>query len=232
MTKLPAAVVQVVEGWQARSRPPQPATRWPRERWLAAFPESGQALDSLPEYLDRAAVCAACQDAPGSPAAARHAFLVVMAWGHGRVGYGPWRTARIIQQSPDAADRLAKVAQRLSSRGALDAYGLLGGGCRLRGLGPAFGTKYLSFCPQGAAGPQALIFDRLVAGWLAQHADVRLNPVPWSPRTYRRYLELVGSWADALAVTSEEVEQCIFQARSVEVGNQWAAKGAERRKRA
>jgi hypothetical protein len=76
-----------------------------------------------------------------------------------------------------------------------------------------------------------LIFDLLVAGWLAQHADVRLNPVPWSLGTYRRYLELVSSWADALGVAGEQVERCIFQARSDEVGNQWAAGSARRRKR-
>jgi hypothetical protein len=220
MTRPPAAVIRVVEGWQAHGRPRQPAIRWPRERWLAAFPASSQALGSLPNHLDRATVRASCLDAPSSPAAARHAFLVAMAWGYGTVGYGPWRTARILQESPNAPDRLAKVAQHLSSRGALDAYGLLGGNCRLRELGPAFGTKYLYFCPQSAAGPQALIFDRLVAAWLAEHVDVRLNPVPWAPRTYRRYLELVSSWADALSVTCEEIEQCIFQARSNEIRNQ------------
>jgi hypothetical protein len=231
MTRPPAAVVRVVEGWQAHGRPRQPSIPWRRERWLATFPESRQVLGSLPKNLDRATVPQACLDAPSSPAAARGAFLVVMAWGHGRVGYGPWRTARILQERSGAPDRLAKVPQHLGNRGALDAYGLLGGGCRLRGLGPAFGTKYLSFCPQSAAGPRALIFDRLVAGWLARHVEVRLNPVPWSPGTYRRYLELVGSWADALGVAGEEVEQCIFQARSVEVGNQWAVGGARRRKR-
>jgi Putative 8-oxoguanine DNA glycosylase OGG-like protein len=178
--------------------------------WLATFPESTQPLASLPVHLDRATVRAACLDAPRSPAAARHAFLVVMAWGYGTVGYGPWRTARILQESSRAPDRLAKVAQHLTHRGALDAYGLLGGGCRLRGLGPAFGTKYLSFCPQSAAGPQALILDRLVADWLAEYVDVRLDPISWAPRTYRRYLELVSSWADAIGVKCEEIEWCIF----------------------
>jgi hypothetical protein len=232
MTKPPAAVVRVVRGWQAHGRPRQQATRWPRERWLAAFPEDSCALALLPEYLDRASVRAACLDAPSSPAAARHAFLVVMAWGHGMVGFGPWRTARILQEGSHAPDRLAKVAQHLVHWGALDAYSLLGGDCRLRGLGPAFGTKYLYFCPQSAAGPRALIFDRLVAAWLAQHADVRLSPVSWSSKTYRHYLELVRSWADALGVACDEVEQCIFQAQSNEVGNQWAAKDARRRDRA
>jgi hypothetical protein len=231
MTRPPAAVIRVVGSWQDNGRPRQPGIRLRRERWLATFPVSGHALDSLPEFLDRATVRAACLDAPSSPAAARDAFLVAMAWGYGKVGYGLWRTARILQQSSHAPDRLAKVAQHLAHRGALDAYGLLAGECRLRGLGPAFGTKYLYFCPQSAAGPQALIFDRLVAGWLGEHVDVRLNPSSWSPRTYRRYLELVSSWADALGVAGDEVEGCIFQARSNnEVGNQWAVKNAGRKR--
>jgi hypothetical protein len=231
MTRPPAAVVRVVGAWQAHGRPRQPATRWPRKRWLVAFPESSRELTLLPDYLDRATVRAACLGAPSSPAAARRAFLVVMAWGYGTVGFGPWRTARILQESSHAPDRLARVAQQLAHRGALDAYGLLGGDCRLRGLGPAFGTKYLYFCPQSDAGPQALIFDRLVAGWLAQHAGVRLNPVSWSPRTYCRYLELVSSWAAALGIACDEVEQCIFQTQSNKLGNQWADKDAGWRKR-
>jgi hypothetical protein len=231
MTRPPAAVIRVVRSWQAKGRPRQPGILWRRERWLATFPESKHALNSLPNYLDRGIVRAACLHAPSSPAAARHAFLVAMAWGYGKVGYGAWRTARILQQSSHASNRLAKVTQHLAHRGALDAYDLLAGDCRLQGLGPAFGTKYLYFCPQSTAGPQALIFDRLVASWLAEHVDVRLNPVAWSPTTYRRYLELVSSWADALGVAGDEVEGCIFQARSNEVGNQWAAKNAGRRKK-
>jgi hypothetical protein len=182
MTRLPAAVIRVVGSWQANGRPRQAGILWRRERWLATFPGSGHALDSLPEYLDRATVRAACLDAPSSPAAARDAFLVAMAWGYGKVGYGPWRTARILQESSHAPDHLARVARRLAERGALDAYGLLAGECRLRGLGPAFGTKYLYFCPQSAAGPQALVFDRLVAGWLAEHVDVALTLPPGRPR--------------------------------------------------
>lgn len=212
MTRPPAAVIRVVRSWQANGRPAQPGMLWQRKRWLASFPESGNVLDSLPEYLDRATVRTACLDASRSPTAALDAFLVVMAWGYGKVGYGLWRTSRILQENSHAPDRLARVAQHLAHRGALDAYGLLAGECQLHGLGPAFGTKYLYFCPQSAAGPRALIFDRLVAGWLAEHVDVRLNPAAWSPNTYRHYLELVSSWADALGVACDEVEGCIFQA--------------------
>jgi hypothetical protein len=140
---------------------------------------------------------------------------------YGTVGYGAWRTASILQAHNHAPDRLAKVAQGLAERSALDAYSLLGGACRLRGLGPAFGTKYLYFCAQPATGPRALILDRLVARWLARNAGVSLNPGFWSSKTYGRYLELLGSWAEALGSTPDEVEMCIFQAEAdTMMGNQ------------
>jgi hypothetical protein len=218
MNDVPSAVARVVGEWQAGGSPGQQGIRWPRARWLAAFPESGDALAALPDWLDRGTVRAACSGAAGSSAAAWQAFVVVMAWGYGTVGYGAWRTARILQGDAHAPDRLASIAQQLAERGALDAYGLLGGACRLRGLGPAFGTKYLYFCPQRAAGPRALILDRLVARWLARNVSVSFNPGFWSSKTYGRYLDLVGSWADALGVASDEVEWCIFRAESEKRG--------------
>lgn len=222
MTDVPPAVARLVGDWQAGGRPRQQGIRWPRERWLAAFPETADALQALPVRLDRGTVGAACAGAAGSPAAAWQAFVVVMAWGYGTVGYGAWRTARILQGESHAPDRLASVTQRLAERGPLDAYGLLGGACRLQGLGPAFGTKYLYFCPQPAAGPRALILDRLVARWLARNARVSLNPGIWSSSTYGRYLELLGSWAEAIGTAPDEVEMSIFQAEADTTGNQWA----------
>jgi thermostable 8-oxoguanine DNA glycosylase len=68
-----------------------------------------------------------------------------------------------------------------------------------------------------------LILDRFVARWLAGNARVSLNPGFWSSNTYGRYLELLGSWAEALGITPDEVEMCIFQAEADTTGNQWAS---------
>jgi hypothetical protein len=209
--------------WQAGGQPQQPGIGWPRSRWLAWFPESEGLLTALPDRLDRAAVRARCSNAATSPKAAWQAFLVVMVWGFGTVGYGPWRTAQVLAATVGAQERLASVAQQLAAGGALDAYRLLAGGCRLRGLGPAFGTKYLYFCPQGP-GPPALIFDRLVAKWLTGTVDISLNSGPWSARTYRRYLDLLGAWAAALEVAPDEIEQSIFQIQADQERSQWAAR--------
>jgi hypothetical protein len=220
-TEIPDAIVEVVSSWQARGCPRQPAIGWPRARWLDRFPDSAELLESLPDRLDRARVQAACLEAAHSPQAAWHAFMVVMVWGQGMTGYGPWRTTRILQDTADAKQRLFTVARHLSQAGALEAYRRLGNDCRLRWLGPAFGTKYLSFCPQGPGSP-ALILDRLVARWLTNNTQHTFRAGPWSPSTYRHYLELVGSWAAVLGVAAEDVEWCIFQAQSDQAGNQWA----------
>lgn len=92
---------------------------WPRKRWLATLPEHAAFFRSLPAELDRAAVASRGAEAIDSPAAAVDAFLATMAWGHGRVGYGPFRTARALRATPMAADRLHRVALTVRADGAL-----------------------------------------------------------------------------------------------------------------
>ena len=208
------AVRSLVEDWNAAGRPAQDGISWPKRRWSATFP--GGTLAQLPARLDRAAVRAACAAAPSGPDAALEAFLAAMAWGYGKVGYGPWRTARILDPgvNPQAGQRLAESAAELLSAGPLAAYQRLGGKSRLRWLGPAFGTKYLYFCPQPDAHNRALILDGRVARWLATHAGIVLDPVPWAPDTYARYLDVMHGWADALDVAPDVVEERIFVAQT------------------
>jgi hypothetical protein len=179
-------------------------------------------LQTLPASLDRDTVRRYCTGAATSPEAARRDFVTVMAWGYGSVGYGPWRTRRVLN-TPHSSDRLFRALTALHRAGPIAAYRQLGTASRLRGLGPAFGTKYLFFC-QAVGGPQrALILDRLVCDWLAARTDVALNPVPWSTPTYRRYLDMVHLWATQLDVAPEFVEQSIFIERARELGGQWGA---------
>jgi hypothetical protein len=48
----------------------------------------------LPDRLTRPVVRGACLRAADAPADAARAFLTVMAWGYGQVGYGPFRVRR------------------------------------------------------------------------------------------------------------------------------------------
>ena len=159
---------------------------------------------------------------PWDAARAEVAFVAVMAWGYGGVGYGPYRTWRILT-APDAGHRLAGAARRLRDHGAMAAYDCLsdGGDCRLRGLGPAFGTKYLFFLPSNAE-PSALILDSLVAAWLKRETDLDVNPVAWSGETYRSYLDQMHRWAASLGCAPDELECNVFQAMANERGGPWA----------
>lgn len=69
----------------------------------------------------------------------------------------------------------------------------------------------MHFCPQPSPGPHALILDKIVAAWLGQHAGLGLNPVPWSPATYSRYLDAGWAWADELLVPAGVLEKLIFK---------------------
>ena len=187
------------------------------------FPGHATVLSGLPDGLGRPQVRDACGDAASSPAAALDAFIAVMAWGYGRVGYGPFRVWRVLASVPDPGARLQAAAGELARGGPAAAYALLGddGVPRLPGLGPAFGTKFLYFCsPPG--GRTALILDRLVATWLRGNTGLRLNEARWSVLTYQRYLAALSDWAAETAVTPDELETCIFLAQARAAGSQWA----------
>ena len=178
---------------------------------------------ALPDRLDRTAVRRACVRAAVSPADAERSFLAVMAWGYGRVGYGPFRVRRLLDAAPSVGAQLQAAASKVAEQRPVAAYACLGdhGTARLPHLGPAFGTKFLYFCSSPATRP-ALILDRLVARWLRENTDLVLNEVRWSVSSYARYLKTMFGWADELAVAADELEACIFSAQAGLVASQWA----------
>ena len=207
----PEPVRRIVEAWVNAGCPPQPGIQWPRENWCSRLSGLDPLINALPQPLDRESVRQFGVLAHDNAGAALEAFIVTMVWGYGDVGYGPWRTAKILADSPDALERLLAVARALDTGGALDGYRLMATGARLPGLGPAFGTKYLHFCSTGPAQQRALVLDQNVASWLDRNVALRLNPTTWSGRTYARYLEHLRSWATELGRKPGEVEYCIIQ---------------------
>src|SRR4051812_32178798 len=87
---VPAPVVALVERWLERGRPPQSAIAWPRARWVAAMPAHTAAFTALSDRIDRDSVRGAVDRALADDDVIG-AFLTTMAWGFGRVGYGPHR---------------------------------------------------------------------------------------------------------------------------------------------
>jgi hypothetical protein len=111
MPDVPYAIRRVVQSWIDAGRPSQPAIGWPRDRWLEDFHGNAARLSQLPDRLDRPAVARIGKHAAESPERAVEAYIVVMAWGFGdSVGYGRFRTKRILDRSMDTPQRLHAVA--------------------------------------------------------------------------------------------------------------------------
>ena len=213
---------ELVRAWVAKDRPPQGGMSWPRARWIRAFPQHRRHFASLPDTLSRATVRQACDDAAKDKLHATRGFLAVMAWGFGsQTGYGTWRTARMLR-FPDAPRRLLTAARAVHEGGALAGYAELASytRCRIKWLGPAFGTKFLYFCSRPE--DRALILDSVVAGFLNRENNAELSPVPWSLATYTRYMSMMRARASELGVTADELEQCLFEEESRRRNNQWS----------
>jgi hypothetical protein len=92
------------------------------------------------------------------------AFVLVMAWGFPRNGYGPYRTSVMLEslaEQPMLLTRVVTALSEKSSQSTIDAYEDL---LRIEQCGPAFATKFLYFAsPTDYRVP---IFDAVVAQWL------------------------------------------------------------------
>jgi hypothetical protein len=215
------ALEGLVKEWRSEGEPAQKGIEWPRSDWLAAFPRHEDLVRRLPRVLTRASVRDVCADATHDEAAAERAFLAVMVWGYGRVGYGRHRVQEILSATPRSAERLVTVARTLAASGAVAAYHSFGDDedSRLKGLGPAFGTKYLYFCQPDGAEPVALIHDSNVVKWFKRHAGLDLSCDGWDESIYSGYLDQMRDWATALRCRPDDLELRIFEAT---VQGQWA----------
>ena len=223
LVSAPAPLRKLVDDWRKRGRPAQQPMPWPRDRWEAAFPAHKKVLRELPDALDRTGVRDVCARAGVSEKAAQQALLATLAWGYGWVGYGPHRADAMLL-APDAAKRLRAVAKTSVNEGAIAAYRSLGRENRIKGLGPAFGTKFIAFCQPETVLPAALIHDELVTAWLEANGRPDLRASTWAPRKYEAYLDQMEAWARELRVTAETIEYLIFQAEADRrPGNQWAS---------
>jgi 8-oxoguanine DNA glycosylase-like protein len=161
-----------------------------------------------------------------TPEGAELAFLVAMIWGYGPVGYGAWRTARVLADNPHACDRLADLAVVARDHGGLAAFDELAAK-PLRYLGVAFGTKYLRFVTAALSADNVTtpILDSVVRRWLATHAGLRLNIDDWRSADYRQYFALLTSWSAELGLTADAQEELIFRsAISAEGSALWSEK--------
>jgi hypothetical protein len=223
---IPKVVIDLVTDQRA-SLAAQAPMAWPRKNWIEAFPDRADLLATLPRGLDRSSLQKVGTSAADDPVSAEFAFIAVMAWGFGNVGYGPFRTKRILTETPGAADRLRSVAEAVARNGAIAGYHRLATDCRLRYLGPAFGTKFLYFTQPTDRRPRALILDAFVSRWLGRETSRNFDVAAWSESTYAQYLDLIHGWAAKLGCEPDLLEYSMFQQIANERGSQWAGDASD-----
>lgn len=103
-----------------------------------------------------------------------------------------------------------------------DAYSILTtdrGAGRIAWLGPAFSTKFLYFAQGPTRHPSFVILDQVVSANLHRDAWPNASPAAWWPKTYARYCQLLGQWAEqaterldgARRVRPDEIELALFR---------------------
>lgn len=168
--------------------------------------------------IDRRSVLALCAPATlgtssghTDEAAVVKAFLASMIWGYGLVGYGPYRTERVLTRDSTARDeeaiaQLVEIANIAQSTGGVAAFDHVAtrrreGTNYLKYLGPAFGTKLLYFLTKASNVQTTPVLDSVVHGWLQQHAPEvgSFSLSWWDTSSYKRYVDLLHSWKTGLS---------------------------------
>lgn len=209
--QVPHALEEALLLWKAAGGNEQPPSRWSPAGWQSWFPEQAEYLSELPQPINRADVIARCVAAPEGPDQATKAFIAAMVWGYGPVGYGAFRTKRVLTENDGAGERLATVARIAREAGGPAAFDWLAQRQhRLRYLGVAFATKYLFFCAAAGHGQPALVLDRLVRNWMARTLDWSLS-LEWDVEDYREYVGKMSAWAAELGIEPGNLEMVVFQ---------------------
>ncbi|GHA77290.1 hypothetical protein ACIQRS_05230 [Streptomyces termitum] len=225
---LPADAVRVLGAWPAGAGARYAAgtgghsVEYVPARWadVTAWPDRfGDRSGTETARVSRDQVVAAVREAVehGRWAEALTASYV---WGQGRTGYGPHRLRAILAGS-GTSESLASAGRTLQEDGAVAAYGALRGA--VKGLGPAFFTKFLFFLDLAvhpSAAPRALILDQRVARVLRAHAtrtgqEAGLPSAAgtaawtwsdsnWTPHRYEIYLRWITAASNQLAASAPD----------------------------
>ena len=206
-TRAPDRLRWARDAWEDGGRPEQSAMRWTRAAWIRRLPDYAAYLGELPDDLDRQTVVDRFAKAGLDEVSCKEAFVTAMLWGYGPNGYGAYRTNRVLNDHY-AGPRLLGALRTVRTDGGPAGFEYLATH-RLKGLGVAFGTKFLSFAHAGHDDvPAAPILDRDVRRWLGRTIEwwPRMD---WWSQDYDRYCELVTEWAAELDVEPDVIERLI-----------------------
>lgn len=224
LAQVPDTLRDAARLWKAAGGNEQPPSRWSPSLWQHQFPEHADYLSALPQPIGRADVAVRCAAAPEGPDQATKAFITAMIWGYGTVGYGWFRTRRVLTDNDGAGEKLATVARIARDQGGPAAFAWLAERPhRLHGLGVAFATKYLFFCAEGGHAQPALVLDRLVRNWMSRNLDWELS-LEWDVEDYHEYVNTMSAWAQELDLKPGDLEMLVFQlAANADPRSLWSA---------
>jgi hypothetical protein len=176
-------------------------------RWLGADSDLEYILAKYPASLSRGEVSDLALKVCSEPSDTwnRRLFIAVMMWGFGTVGYGAYRTSKMLQP----ADLLLVLRRTvaLATKGKIAAaYDALS----LPYCGHTFRTKYLYFIGLGCQlEPLPLILDSILIeriGTLLGNSSGKWRNVAG----YLRYVELMNQWASYLGCKPDSIELFLF----------------------
>lgn len=232
---IPDALITTYERWQEAGRPTQIPSKWNQKSWTNQLEQYEEFFNRLKnDRIDRKQAVQVSPTVTNEDEAVQ-VFLLSMLWGYGLVGYGPFRTRRILDR-PEAAAELLEVAQVAQRNGGLAAFKLIAdrrnGGARsfLKWLGPAFGTKYIYFLTaKNNPHKPAPVMDAVVYRWFRKHAPNRKLRVDfWHTPSYEQFLISLEEWATDITkqfgqeIRIDDVEYLIFAEGSRFEGNDWS----------
>ena len=200
-----------VTEWREIGSPPQEAFDWSKARknWCRDIPIHENFIQSLPDSLSRNDVRQITESKKNSTA---EKFVATMIWGYGDLGYGSYRVKKMFSTS--GFQERVDFSYDLANDGkVLEAYEYLSKN-RIQQLGPAFGTKWLSFIsPSSQPAP---IYDSFIAMWIEkfarkEFAQTSTSSEVWSKKTYSTYLEWMLSNSKEFGLKPDDLELIIFQ---------------------
>ena len=200
-----------VTEWVQSGSPVQEAFDWSksRENWERDLLTEKHFINSLPDALSREDVRRLCESKKSTVI---EKFVTSMIWGYGDLGYGSYRVKKMFS-TPGFVEKINRSYELAKIGLVIDAYEFLSKN-RVQQLGPAFGTKWLSFVsPSSQPAP---IYDSFIAMWVKKFAQyefagVSMSSEVWSKKTYGSYFEWMVSNSAEFGIKPDELELVIFQ---------------------
>ena len=205
-----------VDQWNRLGKPPQEGFDWSKSRsnWCKDLPSQIEFIGSLPESLSRIDVRKISESIESTVI---EKFVASMIWGYGDLGYGSYRVNKMFS-TPGFHEKISESFELSSTGRILEAYEFLSKN-RIQQLGPAFGTKWLSF--SSPITKPAPIYDSFIALWVTKYAkkefgEVSTSSEVWSKRTYATYFEWMFSNSLEFGIRPDDLELLIFQDATLE----------------